>query len=92
MRKNCKHYLFQITIQKETYLKYNSLLEMAKFPTHEEYFTEIEQKLLLYEYNPGATYDEKLHIEFLIKKLKAKYNAYSVVYLGQKVEELTLKK
>lgn len=91
MPNQLKHLVFQVTFRRKTELHYASIDEMRKFPVHEEHLTEVDQKLVLYEYNPGAPFSEESLIEFLIKKLKVKYKAYSVIYLGKKIDELTLK-
>lgn len=91
MNKSLNHHVFEVTVKTKTHIKYNSVDEMKLFPTHEEHLTEVQKRLIIYEFKPGANFNENDHVQFIQKKLKAKYNAHSVVYLGQKVEELTLK-
>lgn len=61
--------------------------EMFKFPVHEHYLREVQEIYLVYQYIPGAKFSKEEYIKLWLKKLKSKYKAYSVVYLGEIVDE-----
>ncbi len=76
-----KHFTFKVIKQNEIPFDF-TIDETRKFPVHEHYLTELQEILVLYKYRPSSNLDEEKYIEFIAKKLKKKYNAYSVVLAG----------
>lgn len=91
MKKNIKNLVFQITKQKAVSFSFITENEAKKYPVFEHYLTQVEQCLVVYKYLPGAQFSEEDYIKFLTKKLKTKYKAYSVIFLGSKLNEPVLK-
>ncbi|WP_435415054.1 hypothetical protein [Polaribacter aestuariivivens] len=87
-----KTLVFQITKQKAIDFSFLTHQQMLKYPVYEHYLREVEQSLVVYQYKAGAKFSEEEYIQLLQRKLKRKYNAYSVIYLGSKIEEITLNK
>lgn len=74
-----QHILFKIIKQKP--IKINlSQKEMVAFPVHEHYMVEVEEKLIIYKFNPTRFTMSNIDglTEMLKKHFKLKYNAYSV--------------
>lgn len=92
MKKNIKNLVFKVIKQKAIDFSFLSQDEMFKYPVFEHYLTEIQEILIVYKYKSGSNLDEVNYIKLLEKKLKRKYNAYSVIFLGTKIEEITLSK
>ena len=90
--KPLKNLIFQITKQKELDFSFLTEKQMLLFPVHEHHLREVQQSLIVYEYNAGSKFKEEEWIKILIKELKEKYNAYSVIFLGSKLPEPTLNK
>jgi len=59
-----------------------SLENMQRFPVHEDYLNAGDELILVYEFKPTRKLNIKEYTEFLRKKFKRKYNAYSVT-VGQ---------
>lgn len=74
-----QHLLFKIVKQKPIDISL-STKDMLDFPVHEHYMVEVEEKLIIYKFDPTRKTAEK--VDELIKRLKShfkrKYNAYSV--------------
>ncbi len=88
--KNVKHIAFVIIKQKAIPFDF-SLEELKRFPVHEHYLTELQEITVLYKYKPASTLDEEAYIKELTKKLKRKYNAYSVVVAGSLEDQKRLR-
>lgn len=79
--------VFVIKSQKEVPIPFTN--DPKRFPIHEHYLTEVEEKTFIYKYKPDSSLDEEKYIAFLKEKFKRKYNALSVTcgtldqYLGQ---------
>lgn len=85
-----KNLVFKVIKQKSVDFSFLSQDEMFKYPVFEHYLTEIQESLVVYKYKAGSNLDEKNYIKLLEKKLKRKYNAYAVLFLGSKIDETTL--
>lgn len=72
-----EHILFNIVQQKSVDLNF-SIKELRKFPTHSNYLVEASQLTVINKFSPDKTLDKEKYIRFMIRKLKKKYNAYSV--------------
>ena len=68
--------VFVIKAQKEVGIPFTN--DPKKFPIHEHYLTEVEEKIFIYKYKPDNSLDEEKYIAFLTEKFKRKYNALSV--------------
>lgn len=81
-----KHITFEIIKQKAIPLNFR-LDTIKKYPIHEHYLTEYQKITVVYKYKPQSNLNEEKYIEFLSKKLKKMYNAYSVIVAGSLVNE-----
>jgi len=81
-----KSIIFNIISQK--LIPIDLLLEdQRKFPIHEHYLVEVQNRVVIYKYKAEKTLDEKKYIAFLKKELKKKYKAYSIT-VGTLQEQL----
>lgn len=85
-----KHLVFKVTTQKALDFSFLSENEMRKYPVFEHYLTEFQEVLVVYKYKASDKLDVENYIKLLTVKLKRKYNAYSVVFLGSKIDDATL--
>lgn len=53
--------------------------KMLEFPVHEHYMIEAHEKVVIYKFNPTENCDIGAYKDYLIKFLKGRYKAYSVV-------------
>ncbi len=72
-----KSIIFNIITQKTIPIEL-TIEEQRKFPIHEHYLTESQNRVVVYKYKSEKNLDEEDYIEFLKKKLKKKYKAYSI--------------
>lgn len=68
--------VFVIKAQKEVPIPFTN--DPKKYPIHEHYLSEVEEKTFIYKYKPDSSLDEEKYISFLKEKFKRKYNALSV--------------
>ena len=72
-----EHIIFNIVKQEPIELDFN-LNELRKFPTHSNFFIEVNQLMVINKFNPDKTLNREDYIQYITKKLKRKYKAYSV--------------
>jgi UDP-N-acetylglucosamine 2-epimerase len=82
--------VFQINKTKNLDFSILSEKEILQNPVFEHYLSEVQQCLVVYTYHPAKNFNKSKFTEILIKGLKKKYNASSVVFLGSKIEEFSL--
>lgn len=86
-----KQLVFKIIKQKALDFSFLTVSDMQKYPVQEHYLREVQETLVVYEFVSGnKNFETQNYINLLTIKLKRKYNAYSVEYIGSKVEEKTL--
>jgi hypothetical protein len=83
-------FTFKVIKQKAIDFSFISRKEMLQYPIFEHYLREVQETLVVYEFIPGANFDKEKYKQLIMKKLKTKYNAYSVVFIGNKIKETTL--
>lgn len=78
--------IFKVIQQKIVDIDFN-IDTIRKFPVHTHFMVEVQEKVIIYKFNPTKNCDIEKYKSFLCDYLKRKYKAYSVT-VGQLEKQL----
>jgi hypothetical protein len=83
--------VFKIIQQKALDFSFLSEKDMLKFPIHKQFIREQQKIFVTHQYTSESKFNHEGYKDLIIKKLKKAYNASSVVYVGEPINETILK-
>jgi len=69
--------IFKVIQQQPVDIDFN-IDTIRKFPIHSHFMVEVQEKIIIYKFDPTKTCDLEQYKTFLCNYLKEKYKAYSV--------------